>query len=322
MNQDTAANVEQRFRLGLADYVWTDGELRDAAGRPVPLRAKSLKMFAALLAHQGRVLTKDQLSDLVWPETVATDESIARCVADIRKALKDDALKIIQTFPKRGYRLNATVHLRIDGPGPQLWARKGAGFLLVVLIALAVILARPMLEDDTEQGIVSTPSKAPITSLREAVAILPFAANSDSDRFLASGLLDDLEIHLAEMSAIKLVSRGQVSVVANTQQGPVALARSLDVRYIVDGNFREDSGTIALSLRLIDGSDGTMLWADRYEGTRAGLMVFRDTLPEALVGAMSIELNARDRQRLAMRDTDDPVAFEEAPSEGFCVGLL
>ena len=311
MQQETAALGEERVRLGLAEYVWRDGELLDDAGRRVPLRAKALKMLATLLAHRGRILSKDQLSEFVWPETVATDESIARCVADIRKALNDDALQIVQTFPKRGYRLNATVQTDSPRHNPAFWRRNGLAALLVALIVGAAVLLRPMAQDDRGAGAAASLVQAPTPGLRAAVAILPVAANADSDRFLASGLSDDLEIHLAEMSAIKLVSRGQVSAVVDTGQGPVARARALNVRYLVEGDMRQEGGAIALALRLIDGSDGTTLWADRYEGSRAGLMAFRDTLPEALVGAMSIELNNQDRQRLALKDTEDAAALED-----------
>jgi len=311
MTQDAETISEKRLRLGPADYIWSDGELRDAAGHRVPLRAKALKMFAELLAHRGRVLTKDQLSDLVWPETIATDESIARCIADIRKALKDDALEIVQTYPKKGYRLNATVRAEEPMFGPAFLHRKKVVMLFAILVAISAIVLWPLLRDDSANAVNSVKMAPQSESLRDAVAILPFVATSESEQFLAGGLSDDLEIHLAEMSAIKLVSRSQVFAVGAASQGPVALARSLDVRYLVEGEVRETSGAIALSLRLIDGSDGTTLWADRFEGSRVGLMGFRATIPQALIGAMSIELNARDQQRLALKDTEDPLAFQE-----------
>ncbi len=311
MTQDAATISEMRLRLGVQDYVWCNGELLDASGHRVPLRAKALNMFAELLAHRGHVLSKDQLSELVWPETVATDESIARCIADIRKALKDDTFKIVQTYPKQGYRLNAVVQQKDAVYERAFLHRKGRGVLIAVLVAVAAIILSAVLRDDSARGLETVSPGLPNERLREAIAILPFAADSDSDRFLASGLSDDLEIHLAEVSALKLISRGQVSAVVDAEKSPVALARALDVRYLVEGDVREQDEIIALSLRLIDGTDGTTLWADRYEGTRAGLMGFRDTLPEALVGAMSIELNIQDQKRLAFKDTDDPIAFQE-----------
>ncbi|MGB3245667.1 MAG: winged helix-turn-helix domain-containing protein [Sulfitobacter sp.] len=311
MTNDVATISEKRLRLGSANYTWCDGELRDASGHRIPLRAKALKMLAELLAHRGRVLSKDQLSELVWPGTIATDESIARCIADIRKALNDDAFKIVQTYPKQGYRLNATVQTEAVIARHAFLRRKRNAVLLATLIAIAAIVILPFLRDDIARGVNPLETGTPSGDLREAIAILPFTTTSDSDQFLANGLSDDLEIHLAEMSAIKLVSRGQVSAVVDAPQSPVTLARSLDVRYLVEGDVREGGADIALSLRLIDGSDGTTLWADRYEGSRAGLMGFRDTLPEALIGAISIELNARDKQRLALKDTEDPIAFQD-----------
>lgn len=314
MNQPRPTFSDERIRLGPADYVWSDGELRDAFGHRVPLRAKALKMFAELLAHRGRVLSKDQLSQLVWPGTIATDESIARCIADIRKALKDDTFRIVQTYPKRGYRLNAIVQTETTIAGPAFSRRKKKAVLLAALLGIAAIIVWPLMREDAANDANPLTLSAPRDGLRKAIAILPFAATSDSDQFLANGLSDDLEIHLAEMSAIKLVSRGQVSSLVDVPLDRVALARSLNARYLVAGDVRADGAAIALSLRLIDGSDGTTLWADRYEGSRTGLMDFRDTLPEALVEAMSIELNERDKQRLGLKDTEDPIALQEVMS--------
>lgn len=311
MMQQPATDTAEQLRLGVADYVWCDGQLQDDRGRTVPLRAKSLKMFAVLLAERGKILTKDRLSDLVWPETIATDESIARCIADIRKVLNDKAHRIVQTFPKQGYRLNVLVAADDDKTPPTPHRHLGK-MILVVICAVAVLgLVLSVLDQRPSAPTGPAFAGAPPPDLREAVAILPFAASVEPDRFLAAGLSDDLEIHLAEMSGIKVVSQIQSTAIADASQSPVALASSLDVRYLVHGSVRQSGQNIALSLQLIDGSDGVTLWADRYEGSRSGLMDFRDKLPDALVGAMSIELNARDRRRLALQDTDDPVAFEE-----------
>lgn len=311
MPQQHAIDTEQQLRLGVVDYVWRDGQLQDAQGNTVPLRAKSLKMFGALLAERGRILSKNRLSDLVWPETIATDESIARCIADIRKVLHDDAHRIVQTFPKQGYRLN--VLAAADDVESAVSHRRRFGVMILVAIcAFAVFWAgqgalkvRPLTKGGLEQN------SGPLANLREAVVILPFAVGEEPDQFMAAGLSDDLEIHLAEMSGIKVISQVQSATIIEPEQSPVALASSLDVRYLVHGSVRQRGTEIAVSLRLIDGSDGVTLWADRYEGSRAGLMEFRAKLPEALVGAMSIELNARDHRRLAMQDTTDPLAFEE-----------
>ncbi len=305
MMQHRAADNVEKLRLGVTDYLWRDGQLQDVRGRPVPLRAKSLSMFAVLLAERGQVLSKDRLSDLVWPGSVATDESIARCISDIRKVLNDDTHKIVQTFPKQGYRLHVA-EVPGDDPAPPRPGRFAIVGLAGLFAIAASVFGWMILDSGGDEVAVAS---QPI--LREAVAILPLEAKDEADRFLAAGLSDDLEIHLAEISGIKMISQTQSSAIAATSENTIEMARSLGARYLVHGSVRNSGDEIALSLRLINGSDGATLWADRYEGSRSGLMGFRDTLPDALVEAMSIELNARDRRRLAMQDTADPIAFEE-----------
>ncbi|PUB09711.1 winged helix-turn-helix domain-containing tetratricopeptide repeat protein [Yoonia sediminilitoris] len=303
---NSAGEVE-KLRFGDMIYVWRDGQLRDEQGQDVPLRAKSLKMFAALLSERGKILTKDRLSEVVWPETVATDESIARCVADIRKALKDDQYKIVQTYPKKGYRLN------VDSAGPDARRTPHRGTvplygILVMFGLLAVATIFAMSNTSAEEELSAT--TATPSNLRNTVAILPFIEIGGNNGFLAAGLSEDLEIHLAEMSGIRILSRAQTEGASSDSMSPSELARTIDSRYIVQGSLRRESAQIALSVQLIDGIDGATLWADRYEGPQDGLIEFRDAVPDALVEAMSLELSERDRQRLAHQDTSDPKALE------------
>jgi TolB-like protein/DNA-binding winged helix-turn-helix (wHTH) protein/Flp pilus assembly protein TadD len=303
----SAAKDVEKLCLGGALYLWRDGHLRDTRGQDVPLRAKSLEMFSALLSERGKILTKDRLAELVWPETVATDESIARCISDIRKALNDEQFKIVQTYPKKGYRLNVdSVDVHETGVPSRRTNPAYAIVAMVALLFVATIFAISDTPPDSETpATIAAPSK-----LRDTVAILPFVDSGGDTDFLAAGLSDDLEIHLAEMSGIRILSRAQTGAVSSSSRSPSELARSIDSRYIVRGSLRRDGVKIALSVQLIDGFDGATLWADKYEGTQDGLIAFRDEVPDAVVDAMSIELSERDRQRLAHQDTSYSKALE------------
>jgi len=79
-------------------------EVRTAEGKAVNLRSQSAEVLAA---RPGEIVSKDALMQAVWPDTFVTDDSLTQCIADIRRALGDDAHLIVETFPKRGYRLNA-----------------------------------------------------------------------------------------------------------------------------------------------------------------------------------------------------------------------
>jgi TolB-like protein/Tfp pilus assembly protein PilF len=78
-------------------------------GREIELRPKSFDVLLHLVELAGRLAAKDEIIAAVWPNVVATDESLARCVSDIRHALGDSGQAIIKTVPGRGYLFAAPV---------------------------------------------------------------------------------------------------------------------------------------------------------------------------------------------------------------------
>jgi Transcriptional regulatory protein, C terminal len=62
------------------------GCLRGAGGE-IELRPKSFEVLRYLIENAGRLVPKDELIKAVWPNLVVTDESLTRCVSDVRLAL-------------------------------------------------------------------------------------------------------------------------------------------------------------------------------------------------------------------------------------------
>ena len=75
----------------------------------VELRPKSFALLSYLVKNSGRLASKDELIGAVWGDVAVTDVSLARCVSDVRFALRDRAQKIIKTVPRRGYLFAAPV---------------------------------------------------------------------------------------------------------------------------------------------------------------------------------------------------------------------
>lgn len=69
----------------------------------VQLRPKSFDVLRYLAERAGRLVSKDELIQAVWPDLFVTEDSVVQCIGDIRAALRDDAHRIIKTVPRRGY---------------------------------------------------------------------------------------------------------------------------------------------------------------------------------------------------------------------------
>ena len=85
------------------------GMLLDRGGEEISLRPKSFVLLRTLVENAGRLLDRDALMAAVWPGVFVTDESVAQCVKDARRALGDEGQRLIRTVVKRGYVLDAEV---------------------------------------------------------------------------------------------------------------------------------------------------------------------------------------------------------------------
>ena len=76
------------------------------AGRPVDLEPKALEVLLFLIERRERMVLKEELLDGVWRDTFVTPNALTRVIAQLRKALGDDAqeARIIETVPRKGYR--------------------------------------------------------------------------------------------------------------------------------------------------------------------------------------------------------------------------
>jgi len=95
-------------------------------GTLIHLRPQLVDLLVCLAQSPGRTVSRETLLAQVWCRQSVAETAIARCVAELRQALGDNAQSpaIIETIPKRGYRLIA--HVAAAGV-PRASAPSGAG---------------------------------------------------------------------------------------------------------------------------------------------------------------------------------------------------
>jgi hypothetical protein len=87
--------LEREFKFEGFTLDLRPGSLRGAGGE-IELRPKSFKVFRYLVENAVRLVPKDELIKAVWPNVVVTDESLTRCVSDVRLTLGDRRQRIIR----------------------------------------------------------------------------------------------------------------------------------------------------------------------------------------------------------------------------------
>jgi DNA-binding winged helix-turn-helix (wHTH) protein len=93
-------------------------EVRAEAG-PVPMGARAFDVLVTLLDRAGRLVTKNELLDLVWPGQAVEENNLHVQIAALRRALSPHQA-LVQTVPGRGYRYIGEVTGQPDTPPPPV----------------------------------------------------------------------------------------------------------------------------------------------------------------------------------------------------------
>ncbi len=94
--------------------------LLDSAGEQVALRLQCVGVLRCLARNAGRVVAKEDLIREVWATSIVTDDSLVQCIGELRRVLGDAQHRVLQTEPRRGYRLVPGRAPSVDPkPAPQ-----------------------------------------------------------------------------------------------------------------------------------------------------------------------------------------------------------
>ena len=113
---------EHRLAFGHFQFDPATGDLHGASGL-IPMQPKALALLGYFASHAGRLVSKRELLDALWPDVFVADAVLKACVCEIQRALGDDAHtpRFVETAHRRGYRFIAPVReIRVAGAVPAV----------------------------------------------------------------------------------------------------------------------------------------------------------------------------------------------------------
>ena len=231
----------------------SSGELRFGRTRVV-LQPQPFKVLALLVAHAGRVVTREEIRRQLWSTGTFVDfeGGLNFCVRQIRKALGDDARKprYIETLHRRGYRFLAPV----NGADPT-----GSRFMQAVS-------GRHLIHK-------------PIT-----LAVLPFSDLScpHDENFLADGITELLITYLSANTYLRVVSRTTTMQYKNTGKSLFRIGRELGADRVLEGAVLHSGMRVRITARLIDTITDKNEWAVCYDASMQDRLILQEHVAYAV----------------------------------------
>jgi TolB-like protein/class 3 adenylate cyclase/tetratricopeptide (TPR) repeat protein len=130
---------------------------------------------------------------------------------------------------------------------------------------------------------------SPARPNRASIAVLPFT-NMSSDpeqEYFAEGLAEDLITDLSKVPGLVVIARNSSFAYKGGSADLRLVANSLGVRYVVEGSVRRAATRVRINAQLIDASDNSHLWADRFDRDLADIFHVQDEIVGRIVNALA-----------------------------------
>jgi TolB-like protein/Tfp pilus assembly protein PilF len=145
-----------------------------------------------------------------------------------------------------------------------------------------------------------------------SLAVLPLenlSAGPDDD-FFADGMTDALITTLAQIRALRVISRTSVMRYKGTRQPLPEIAQALNVDAIVEGTVLRSHGRVRITAQLIHAASDTHLWAKQYEGDLRDVLSLQSDVARTIADEIQVQLSPQEKSGLARSHQIDPAAYE------------
>ena len=300
-------------------------------GLHLRLQEQPFQVLAMLLEKPGELVTREELRSKLWPSTVVDfDHGLNKAISKIREALGDsvESPRFVETVARRGYRFLADVAVidTADGQreaaaddlarpkdpafvdlthagalpkrslGPYAWRLLGFIFALVLTASLSWIF---YFRNQSSPKILS-------------LAVLPLEnlSGDASQDYFADGMTDELIIHLAQISALRVVSRTSVMTYKGVRKPLAQIASELNVDAVVEGSVLRSGERVRITAQLIRVPADKHVWAQSYEGDIRDTLALQNKVARAIVEQIRVTLNRYEQAALEHAKAVHPEAFQ------------
>lgn len=239
-----------------------------------------MDLLVLLATSGGRVVSKREIIDAVWQGRLIAEASLTRTMADLRRALDDEARcpRYIETIPKRGYRLVTVVLLEEEA---------GATGEALTTVPVPV-----------PGGSRGEHQAMPARGLAPSLAVLPFTdfGPGEPNRTFSDGLTEEVINVLTRIPRLRVMARTSSFAAAAIGGDLAEIGRRLGVSHVLEGSVRRSDGRVRVTAQLICLSDSCHVWSERYDRPLSDVFAIQDDIAGAIANRLELSLEAQARR--------------------------
>lgn len=270
----------------------SSGEISDGRQR-VTLRPREMDVLRVLARADGAIVSVEDLLRDAWHGTLVSNDALYFAISQLRKALDngESSQSIIETVPKRGYRLTVAVSdiapATTGSPGVDRagwfvrFTRRRALAGAIVLAVLVAAVWRPGTE-------------LPDAPAANSIAVMPFVdlTPASDHTYFSDGITEEILNGLARVPGLQVAARTSSFVFKDQPADVVEIGRALGVASLLEGSVRRDGDRMRIAVQLIDARTGFQLWSESYDREVSNVFALQNEISQRIIGALQPALLA------------------------------
>jgi len=171
--------------------------------------------------------------------------------------------------------------------------------------------AKPTRRPDSTPASARPAQKSEAARERMSICVLPFANMSgDAEQeYFSDGISEDIITDLSKVSALHVVSRNTAFTFKGKPVDVRQVAGQLNVSHVLEGSVRKAAGRVRITAQLIDGSNDSHVWAERYDRDLNDIFALQDEISRAIVDALKVKLLPEEKKAIERRGTENVDAY-------------
>ena len=147
---------------------------------------------------------------------------------------------------------------------------------------------------------------------KPSVAVLPFQnmSGDPEQEYFADGIAEDVLTTLSKIQELMVIARNSSFAFKGQTRDIREIGRILGARYLLEGSVRKIGNRVRLTAQLIDGLDGSHLWADRFDGGLDDVFDLQDRITQDIVAALEVRLTLGEQVRVWRKRSGSPLVYE------------
>lgn len=203
--------------------------------------------------------------------------------------------------------ISDTAHNGLDGKAAKLF--KGGETHELKNIARPVAIWRWPAAKDT---IATREAEALTLPDKPSIAVLPFdnMSGDPEQEYFSDGMTEDIITALSRSNWLFVIARNSTFSFKGRATDIREIARILGVRYVLEGSVRKSGDQLRITGQLIDATNGTHLWADKFDGGLTDVFALQDQVTESVISAIEPNLRKAEMERSKRKRPENLRAYD------------